>query len=69
MIFIDSNIAILKDKSIIIFLDNGEVELYGADGWKKSRNNKKSFELFQYENKETAIKIWEEVDKELKNQS
>ena len=58
MVWIDVNTALLKDKSILIFDEDGGVEFYGEDGWKKSATRE-----YKFDNKQSAIEIWTEVEK------
>jgi len=57
MIWVDDKTAILVDKSIINFNDDGSIYLLGGKGWRKNASRK-----YQYDNKEIAIKIWNEVN-------
>ena len=59
------NSGILSDGSIINFNDDGSVEAFLSNLWKKKYRNKK----FKYSTKKEAIKIWKEVDKLLFNYS
>jgi hypothetical protein len=79
--WIDSTTALLDDKSIINFLDNGDVEFYPntKSGWKKIKNNRKDKNhmynskfgliIFHHNSKEDAIRIWENIDMLLNNQT
>ena len=67
MKFVDKNIAILKDNSVIIFHDDKNVELFNEYGWKTQTNDYNRPLI--YDNKATAIKIWEEIEKILINKN
>ncbi len=68
MIWIDRNkeTALLKDKSIVNFKVNGNVELYPATKWVKPRKKSKhSFgycHAFKFQTKEQAIKVFIEIE-------
>jgi hypothetical protein len=66
MIWIDNELAVLFDASLIKFFNDGEVHFWGANGWKKPRKRTASgAESFLYSSKEKAVAIWKEVDKQL----
>lgn len=62
--------ALLKDTSIVNFKDDGSVELYPSTEWIKPRNkNKHGFghcHIFKFQTKEQAIKVFTELENNLK---
>jgi len=77
---LDNTTFLLCDGSIINFMNDGAVELFGDKEWKKPYKDIqlskrhghhvcKSCHEFKYNSKKEAIEIWTLVDKMLKSQS
>ena len=65
MNWVDSTTAILSDTSILNFHDDGKVNMFPSKEWRKPKTkqyNRDRYVTYQYQDKTTAIKIWEEVD-------
>jgi len=70
MIKIDNTTYILKDGSILNFYDDGLVKMYPSKEWKQPRKSKKTkhnktHEEYKYANKEQAILVWNNIEKQL----
>lgn len=83
MTWIDIHTATLSDKSILIFSENGQVNMYPSNKWKKpnivrkrkeeqsflQRKSKQyNFHTFKFKNKQQAVSVWELIEKEIKNE-
>jgi hypothetical protein len=66
MNWIDGNTVVLKDKSIVLFDDNGKVKLYPGSKWIKPRNKKdfSHYHEFNFSSRESAVAVFELIEKE-----
>jgi hypothetical protein len=65
----DNKTALLKDTSIVVFNDDGSVELYPSTKWAKPINkNKHGFghcHKFKFKTKEQAVSVFTELESKL----
>lgn len=65
MIWIDDETAILKDTSIINFMNDGNVEMHSSKEWVKNVNKKNgfiNFYKFKFNTKYQAIMVFIEIE-------
>jgi hypothetical protein len=65
----DNKTSLLKDTSIVVFNDDGSVELYPSTKWVNPRNkNKHGFvhcHKFKFKTKEQAVSVFTELESKL----